>query len=232
MKTGNKQPETEHKSHRVLVVDDHPLVREGLSKLIQKDPALTLSGAVGSAVEALQAVVRKMPDVVLADLSLPGTNGLELIKDLRLRHPKLPVLVLSMHEESFYAERALRAGARGYIMKQAPGAQVIEALHTVLRGDLYLSQAIGATLLRTLVVGKKERPQRSGMEQLSDRELQVFECIGRGLTTQGIAAQLHLSVKTIETYRAHIKIKLGLTNSTALTHHAIRWIDALSSKRN
>jgi len=213
------------KPHRVLIVDDHPLVREGLANLIRAEPDLVISGEAGSVNEALQAIAKNRPDVLLLDLSLPGPNGMELIKDLRLRNGSPPVLVLSMHEESFYAERVLRAGARGYIMKQEPAARVIEALRTVLRGDLYLSPAIGARLLKTLIGGQRNPPERSGMQRLSDRELQVFECIGRGRTTQEISEQLHLSVKTIETYRAHIKLKLGLKNGTDLTHRAIRWVE-------
>ena len=217
---------TGHKPFRVLIVDDHPLVREGLAKLIQETPDLELSGEAGDVKEALQAITGEKPDVLLLDLSLPGRNGIELIKDLHLRYPDLPVLVLSMHEESFYAERVLSAGASGYIMKQEPAAHVIEALRTVLQGAVYLSPAIGARLLKTIFSGHRNPQPRTSMERLSNRELQVFECIGQGLTTQEIAAQLHLSVKTIETYRAHVKLKLGFNNHTELTHQAIRWVEA------
>lgn len=205
---------------RVLFVDDHPLVCEGLSALIRATCDLSVSGEAHSAEEAFQQLAEELPDLVMIDLTLPGTNGLDLIKQVRDRYPGLRVLVLSMHEEGVYAERALRAGAHGYIMKQMPGTQIIEAIRTVLSGEVYVSSAIAARLLRLIVEGDCRPNRRAGFEDLSNRELQVFLSIGNGLSTQEIADQLHLSVKTIQTYREHIKRKFGLRNATDLVHYA------------
>jgi len=210
----------------VLLVDDHPLVREGIANLIRTTPELKVSAEVGNAEETLLALAKEVPDLVLLDISLPGKNGIELLKDMHARYPRMQVLVLSMHEETVYAERALRAGAHGYIMKQEPGAKVIEAIRCVLRGELYVSPAIAAHMLKQYVSNRQGLDTRTSIEKLSDRELQVFSSIGKGMSTQEIAEMFHLSVKTIQTYREHIKRKLGLRNATDLVHHATHWVES------
>lgn len=210
---------------KILLVDDHPLVREGIATLIRATPDLKISAEVGSAAEALAAIEAERPDLVLLDISLPGTSGIDLLKELHVRFPRLLVLVLSMHEESVYAERALRAGAHGYIMKQEPGAKVIEAVRCVLRGELYVSQTLAARMVKLFVTNKQGKDTRTSVERLSDRELQVYSLIGNGVSTQEIAGKLDLSVKTIQTYREHIKRKLGLRNATDLVHHATHWVE-------
>ena len=209
-----------------LLVDDHPLVREGIANLIRTTPELKVSAEVGNAEETLLALAKEVPDLVLLDISLPGKNGIELLKDMHARYPRMQVLVLSMHEETVYAERALRAGAHGYIMKQEPGAKVIEAIRCVLRGELYVSPAIAAHMLKQYVSNRQGLDTRTSIEKLSDRELQVFSSIGKGMSTQEIAEMFHLSVKTIQTYREHIKRKLGLRNATDLVHHATHWVES------
>lgn len=209
---------------RILLVDDHPLVREGLATLIRTAPDLEIIAEAGSAAEALSALEANLPDLVLLDITLPGENGIEFLKDVHARWPRLHVLVLSMHEESVYAERALRAGAHGYIMKQEPGAKVLEAIRCVLRGELYVSVALAARMLKLFVANKQGKDTRTSVERLSDRELQVYTQIGSGLSTQEVAVLLSLSVKTIQTYREHIKRKLGLRNATDLVHHATHWV--------
>lgn len=211
---------------KVLLVDDHPLVREGIANLIRTTPELKVSAEVGNAEETLLALAKEVPDLVLLDISLPGKNGIELLKDMHARYPRMQVLVLSMHEETVYAERALRAGAHGYIMKQEPGAKVIEAIRCVLRGELYVSPAIAAHMLKQYVSNRQGLDTRTSIEKLSDRELQVFSSIGKGMSTQEIAEMFHLSVKTIQTYREHIKRKLGLRNATDLVHHATHWVES------
>ena len=206
--------------NRVLLVDDHPLVREGLATLIRATPDLTVAGEAGCVDEACQHLAEDLPDLVMLDLTLPGKSGLDLIKHVRDRYPHLRVLVLSMHEESVYAERVLRAGAHGYIMKHMPGAQIVEAVRTVLRGEVYVSSAIASRLLKLIVDGDSRAGRDDGVEKLSNRELQVFMCIGNGQSTQEIADQFQLSVKTIQTYREHIKRKFGLRNATDLIHFA------------
>jgi len=211
---------------RVFLVDDHPLVREGLATLIRATPDLVVSGEAGQADEACLKLAEDVPDLAMIDLSLPGMGGIDLIKEVRERFPQLRVLVLSMHEENMYAERVLRAGAHGYIMKQAPGPKIIEAVRTVLRGDVYVSPAIAARMLKLIVDGDAGSGRRSSVEELSNRELQVFTCIGMGKATQEIANELHLSVKTIQTYREHIKRKLALRNATDLIHYASQWVQS------
>lgn len=211
---------------KIMLVDDHPLLREGLATLIRAVPGLTVTAEVGSADEAWSALAREVPDLVLLDISLPGKSGIELLKDVHARYPQVRVLVLSMHEESVYAERALRAGAHGYIMKQEPSAKVVEAVQNVLKGELYVSSAIAAHMLKQYVSNKQGGDTRTSIERLSDRELQVFSLIGKGLSTQEVADQFGLSVKTIQTYREHIKRKLGLRNATDLIHQATHWVES------
>lgn len=208
---------------KILLVDDHPIVRQGLAELIEQEEDLAICGEAQSGFEALQAIAATKPDLAMVDISLQGTNGLELIKQIKAGHSDVPVLVLSMHDETLYAERALRAGARGYVMKEEATARLITAIRRVLNGEIYLSEKMSARLLSRFVDGA---PQTGGsaMERLSDRELEVFELIGRGLGTRRIAEDLHLSVKTIESHREHIKEKLKLDSSQELMRHAMQWV--------
>ena len=206
---------------RILLVDDHPIVRIGLTELINQKRDMVVCGEAESTEAALQAIPALHPDLVIADLSLQGTGGLGLIKDLKIRHPKLPVLVLSMHEESLYAERVLRAGARGYIMKREARTQLEIAIRRTVGGKIYLSKRMSEQLLE-LVTGSVQAKKGPLLDRLSDRELEVFEMIGRGKGTSEIAKLLHLSVKTIEGYRANIKSKLGLKSALELVRHALQ----------
>ena len=205
---------------RVLVVDDHPIVRQGLALMIDQEPDLEVCGEAEEAASALAAIAATRPDIVLLDISLPGPDGIEVLKSIRATDPTLPVLVLSMHDESVYAERALRAGANGYIMKQEATENVLVALRRILRRELYVSDRIASAMLRQIASGAG-RPDP--MARLSDRELEVFRLIGEGHGTRRIAEELHLSVKTVESYQAHIKDKLGLHGSRDLVHRAIEW---------
>jgi DNA-binding NarL/FixJ family response regulator len=208
---------------RVLVVDDHPLMRKGVSQLIDQEHDLTVVGEAEDAHKAMTAVESAKPDVALIDISLNGSSGIELIKNLKVRFPNLKMLVLSMHDESVYAHRALRAGACGYIMKQEGTERVLTAVRKVIGGEIYLSERMGSRMLHTLVNGR-EPSAGSPVEVLSDRELEVFSLIGQGHGTRPIAEKLHLSVKTIESHRAHIKEKLNLQTAAELVHHAIQWV--------
>lgn len=210
----------------VLLVDDHPLVREGLATMISATRDLVVVGEAGCANEAYQQLTTNVPDLVMIDLSMPGMNGIDLIKDVHEKFPRVRVLVLSMHEENVYAARALRAGAQGYIMKQASSAEIIEAVRTVLRGEVYVSPVVASRLLKMIADGDIGMRQRNSVDDLSNRELQVLTSIGNGLATQEIADQLHLNVKTIQTYREHIKRKLTLRNATDLTHYATQWVQS------
>ena len=210
---------------RVLIVDDHPLLRKGVGQLIDQEKDLQVVGEAEDGHKAITAIENTKPDVALIDITLSGTSGIELLKNVKVRFPKLKMLVLSMHDESVYAHRALRAGASGYIMKQEGPEKVLTALRKVLRGEVYLSEHLGNRLLHTLVHGHAPLPS-SPVEELSDRELEVFNLIGQGLGTRPIAEKLHLSIKTIESHRAHIKEKLNLQNATELVHHAIQWVQS------
>lgn len=208
---------------RVLLVDDHPVVRQGLAQLINGESDMEVCGQAESASEALKEIKEEQPDAAVVDISLKDSNGIELIKDLKVRYPQLPVLVLSMHDESFYAERCLRAGARGYITKEEAIETVLTAIRRVLSGDLYLSENMASKMLSVFVSGGRSAAG-SDVERLSDRELEVFELIGLGYQTREVAERLHLSVKTIDSHRANIKRKLGLANATELLQHAIQWV--------
>lgn len=208
---------------RVLLVDDHPLLREGVANWINRQSDLEVCGEAEDAATAVQLTGKLRPDVVIVDLSLRGRSGLELIKDLRTTFAALPILVLSMHHELFYADRAIRAGATGYIMKEAGGAKLVAAVRQVLRGEIYVGAAVSAKLLAGL---SRSRPRgsQSPIEQLSDREFEVFLLIGQGNDTQEIARKLHLSRKTVDVYRANIKQKLSLEHGAALVYHAVHWV--------
>lgn len=208
---------------KILVVDDHPVVRQGLRMLIGQEPDLTVCGEADSVAEALRAIERSGPDVAIVDLSLKESSGLELIKDVKIRYPKLLVLVLSMRDEAFYAERVLRAGARGYVIKEEGGKTVINGIRKILTGEIYLSEKMAAKMLRTLADGRVDS-NKPLVGNLTDRELEVFELIGQGLRTREIAEKLHLSVKTIDSHREHIKGKLQLDNATDLLKYAIQWV--------
>jgi DNA-binding NarL/FixJ family response regulator len=209
--------------HRVFIVDDHPMMREGMGKLIDGEPGLMYCGGAGNAEQALSEIERCRPDVVITDVTMPGRGGIELIKDLKVMHPDLPVLVFSMHDESFYAERALRAGARGYLMKEAGSGKMLEAIHHVLRGEICVSQRVSAKIL-DLFSNQRPRGSSSPIERLTDREFQVYQLIGQGKATKEIADQLHLSHKTVAVHRGNIKEKLNITSATELVRHAVRWV--------
>ena len=213
---------------KVLVVDDHPIVRQGLVQMIGHESDMEVCGEAGSAPDALRAIAACPPDIAVVDLSLKGASGLELLKDIKVRHPKLPVLVLSVYDESIYAERALRAGAKGYMMKEEAADKVLAAIRTVHSGGIYLSPAMASRLLHLFVDGKSAAVA-SPADRLSDRELEVFQLIGKGFGNADIARQLHISPKTVETYRAHIKDKLDLTSATELLRHAIQWVQGMGA---
>jgi DNA-binding NarL/FixJ family response regulator len=214
---------------RILLVDDHPFMRAGLGQLIERQPDLAVGGEAGNPAEALRALSSRRPDLVLTDITMPGRSGLEFIKDLHAQDPELLILVVSMHDEAIYAERALRAGARGYIMKEAGGENLLAAIRQVLRGEVYVSQKMSARILDNLS-SRRPRGSSSPIEKLTDREFEIFQLIGRGHSTRDIAEQLHLSPKTVDVHRAHIKEKLSLTDATALVRHAVRWVEAASGE--
>ena len=209
---------------RLFLVEDHPVTREGFAQLINYQPDLEVCGQAGTAAKAIPAIEGMRPDLAIVDISLAESNGLELIKQLKSRAPALPVLVLSTHDEALYAQRALRAGARGYVMKQAPTSEVMHAIRLVLTGELYLSDSMRTRLVREHLHGPK-RAAGGEIEGLSDRELEIFELIGHGHSTRRIAGKLHLSVSTVETHRAHIKEKLALPNAMALVRRAVEWVN-------
>ena len=209
---------------RVLVVDDHPFMRAGLAQLINRQADLEVCGEAGNTADALRAVRELRPDLVLSDLTMADRGGLEFIKDLQAADASPPVLVVSMHDEAIYAERVLRAGARGYIMKEAGGESLLGAIRQVLRGEIYVSPKQAALVLENLS-GRRPRGSDSPIKQLTDREFEVFQLIGQGKSTQDISAQLHLSPKTVDVHRANIKQKLGLKDATALVRHAVRWVE-------
>jgi DNA-binding NarL/FixJ family response regulator len=210
---------------RVFIVDDHPIVRQGLAQMINQEADLTVCGEAEEAQVALQAVAELHPDLVLVDLSLKGGSGLELIKALRARQNTLPVLVVSMHDESLYVERALRAGARGYIMKHEATDIMMNAIRRVLRGEIYVSDKMMTKLLGRFVLDSPDTGT-SVLERLSNRELEVFRLIGEGHSTRHIAAVLHVSIKTVESHRAHIKEKLQLNDTVELVRYAMQWVES------
>ncbi|MCS6770675.1 MAG: response regulator transcription factor [Kiritimatiellae bacterium] len=224
MKTAGPKFESGTAKKRILIVDDHPIVRQGIRALLEQQPDLVVCAEAESAGEALQALLKHKPDLVIVDISLKGHDGIELTKWVRAQDKRLPVLVLSMHDENLYAERALRAGAQGYLMKVEVGEKIVEAVRKVLAGEIYLNEKLGQSLLHEMTVRGAVSPEESPIRLLSDRELEVFRLIGQGHSTREIAQMLHLSVKTIETYRAHIKEKLGLSTAAQLVRSAIRWV--------
>ena len=210
---------------RLLIVDDHPMMRNGLAQLIDNEGDLKVCAEADNAGQAINAVAKQKFDLALVDISLPDKNGLELIKDLRILKPELPILVVSMHDEMIYAERALRAGARGYIMKQEGGQKFLIAIRQVLAGKVFVSEKMSARILENFS-GNQPADSGSPVKKLSDREFEVFQLIGQGVGTRDIAGRLHLSVKTVEVHRANIKEKLRIATATELIHYAVRWLDA------
>jgi DNA-binding NarL/FixJ family response regulator len=209
---------------QILLVDDHPLMRAGLAQLINRQSDLYVCGEAGDPSAARQELLRTKPDLILTDISMPGRSGFEFIKDLIAENPKWLILVVSMHDEVIFAERALKAGARGYVMKEAGGENLLAAIRQVLAGQIYLSPKMAARVLENLSA-RRPRGSDSPIEKLSDREFEVLQLIGHGKSTRDIAEQLHLSSKTIDVYRSHIKEKLQLLDSTALARYAIRWVE-------
>jgi DNA-binding NarL/FixJ family response regulator len=211
---------------RIYLVDDHPMVRERLGQVINHEPDLIVCGECGGAPEAMRALQANPPDLVITDLTLKGSHGLELIKNLKAALPQLPILVVSMHDESLYAERVLRAGAKGYITKEQATTKVLVAIRAVLSGQVYVSEEIVARLLNRTAQGSEFGA--TPVETLADRELQVFQMIGRGLNTREIADELRIGVKTVETYWMRIKEKLNIETGAELIREAIRWENELS----
>lgn len=210
-------------SKNILIVDDHPIVRQGIKSLLASEPDLVVCGEAESSGDAFKQMRKLKPDVAIIDISLKGTDGLELTKALREMEESMPILIMSMHDEVLYAERALRAGANGYIMKDQVADNIVEAVRRVLKGDIYVSEGVRQRILRG-VRGIKDKNKPS-VDRLSDRELEVFRLLGEGLGTRQIAEQLKLSIKTIETYRAHIKEKLNLSSGTELVRYAVQWVE-------
>ncbi len=210
---------------KIFIVDDHPIVRKGLVQMIDQDPGLVVCGEADGAQSALESLKKCKPDLIIVDISLQGVDGIELIKTIKARHGNLPALVVSMHDESLFAERALRAGARGYIMKQEAIEKMMGAIRKVLRGELYISEKVSANIVNKFISGKSEGV-RSPIEALSHREFEVFQLIGQGFGTRQIAKDLNVSVKTVESYRANIKEKLKLSTATELIKHAVHWVES------
>ncbi|WP_422322061.1 response regulator transcription factor [Prosthecobacter sp.] len=227
---GTKESPAKELKRRVLIVDDHPIFRDGITQLINHQPDMLVCGGVCSAAQAMSSVEELKPDMLIVDISINGTNGIELIKSIRAQYPALPALMLSSHDENLYAERALRAGARGYIMKAEAPEKVIEAIRRVLSGSLYLSEAIGGRLLDTFLNGRTSNGSGSAVDQLSDRELEIFHALGEGRSTREIALTLFLSVKTVETHRSHIKEKLKVQTAPELIRAAVEWVNSQSNK--
>lgn len=210
---------------RILLVDDHPVMRHGLAQLVRMEPDLDVCGEAGSAAEGMSAVQKLKPDLVVADLTLPDKHGLEFIKDIMAMHPGTLLLVLSMHDESLYAERVLRAGGRGYVMKETAADTLIGAVRRVLDGGIYLSDRMAGQMLE-LMAGQRKQAEASPLERLTDRELEVLQLIGQGRATRVIAEQLNISARTVDAHRAHIKEKLQVPDGPALVRYAVRWMES------
>jgi DNA-binding NarL/FixJ family response regulator len=211
------------RKRKVFVVDDHPIVRQGLAQLINREPDLEVCGEAGDSQAARQAIPQISPDILVLDISLNGPDGIELLKTIRQGDAALPVLILSMHDESIYAERALRAGANGYIMKQEAAEKVLVAVRRILDREVYVSERVANKMLQQYI-GRSTAVTHSPIENLTDRELEVFRLIGQGYGTRQIAEDLHLSVKTVESYQAHIKEKMAFHSARELVQHAIQWV--------
>ena len=221
----NPRKKTAQAQTRILIVDDHPMMREGLAQLIGQQPDMAVCGEAGEAGDALEKVRLLKPSLVLADITLPGRNGLELIKDIQALEAGVLVLVISMHDESFYTERVLRAGGRGYVMKQEGGKKILEAIRQVAAGQIFVSDKMSARILE-IFSGHQPAEGRAAVENLTDREFEVFQLIGQGMGTKELAGQLHLSPKTIQVHRANIKVKLQVRSMAELIRHAVRWVES------
>ena len=222
--------EIERRKWKVFLVDDHPLVREHLTTLLQREQDLQVCGEAADAPTALSLITQQEPDLVILDISLKRSHGLELLKDLKGLRPHQPVLVLSMHDETLYAERALRAGAMGYITKEEATVSVLSAVRKVLAGQVYLSERMAGRMMQKMVNGATDQAG-SPLEVLADRELEVFQMVGRGMGTRQIAEELRLGIKTVESYKARIKEKLRLTDGNELLQHAIQWVQGEGGTR-
>ena len=208
----------------IMIVDDHPIVANGIQQLIDREPDMKVVQSVQDAESAIRYIEKNNPDLLIVDISLKGTtNGIDLIKSLKKRYPKIKSLVLSMHEENLYAERAIKAGAKGYIMKNDLTDNIVKAIRSILRGNLYLSDIITSKLLNHMVNEEKEKDDEMEIKKLSDRELEVFQFISRGIKTSDIAKEINISVKTVEAHKLRIKNKLNLNNSNELNKYAIEW---------
>ena len=209
---------------RILIVDDHPFMRAGLAQLIERQPDLMVWGEAGNPAEAQACLAAGGADLLLTDMTMPGRSGLDFIKDLQALHPALPILVVSMHDEVIYAERALRAGARGYIMKEAGGENLLAAIRQILGGQVYVSARMSGLLIDSFS-GRRTRDSQSPFGVLTDREFEIYQLIGQGKNTREIATQLGLSSKTVDVHRSNLKAKLGLKDMTALVRHAVHWLE-------
>jgi len=219
-----KAPKTA-KKHRVFLVDDHPIVLAGFTLMLNAQPDIEVCGSASSAEEAAGKIQSAKADLVISDITLPGRSGLDLLKDLMVANSRQSVLMVTMHDEMLYAERAIRAGARGYLMKEAGSEKMLAAIRHVLAGNIYVSDRIQAKILNAMH-SPNQRTSASPVEKLSDREFEVFRLLGEGKTTKEIADQLHLSDKTVAVHRGHIKDKLGIKSATELMHTAVRWVEA------
>lgn len=211
---------------RLLLVDDHPIMRHGLAQLIRAEEGLEVCGEAGTARDGLAAVTEHQPDLAVIDLTLPDKNGLELLKDIQAQHPGMLCLVLSMHDEDMYCERALRAGARGYIMKEAAADHLITAVRKILAGGIYASDKMAARMMEQVASGRAQT-SATPLAALTDREIEVLELIGKGVPTKNIAARLSISARTVEAHRAHIKDKLHITDGATLVRYAVQWVERL-----
>ena len=209
---------------RIYIVDDHPLVRQGLSQIVASEADMEICGEAEDSPAAIRGVGEANPDAIIVDISLKGANGLELIKNLKSIHEDIPILVFSMHDETIYAQRALRAGAKAYVMKKESPSKVVDAIRKIIQGEIYVSPSVADQVLHQIVNGPGN-VSTSPVDRLTDRELEVVQLIGRGLSSREVAESLHLSVKTIESHRAHVKEKLGLRNATELVQFSVQWVD-------
>jgi len=229
MVTTKKQAKKSEIKAQILLVDDHPIVRDGLTTIIDHQRDLNVCGGADDAHQAMKAIGELKPDVVVVDISLKNSDGIELTKTIKTKYPKLPVVVLSVHDESVYAERALRAGARAYLMKEVASENIVYAIRTVLKSEVYVSETISKKFLHK-IAGDKADKTKTSIENLSDREFEIFRLIGDGLKASQIAKNLHLSVKTVETYRGRLKEKLNLDSATELLQYAIKWAKSENRK--
>jgi DNA-binding NarL/FixJ family response regulator len=218
----NESAKSSVRKTRILIVDDHPIVREGLETILSHEPDLEVCGQAEDAFGALNAISETKPGIAIVDITLRGSDGIDLTKTIKARYPELSVIVFSVHDESIYAERVLLAGAKGYLMKDVVSEHIVTAIRTVLRGEIYVSDTIAKKFMH-IIAGDKAGIFKTAIERLSDRELETFRLIGEGYSMSKIAERLHLSVKTIETYRSRIKEKLGLTDAAQLLQYSIHW---------